>query len=344
MDPREATRAGDQRGIIVIWFAFFLFVSLFFVALGVDGAKLAATRIQLQNAADAAALAGASAIDTLAGDGGTLLPALAIERAQETGRLNRAMIDSEQPVDVLASDVTFPAANQCQVVTRRQTDLGTGMATVFARLVGRPTLDLTASATAVAEPADQVCDQLMPIGVITGSSGSFTPGCADVYDLVLAGSASVPSYRLLQLPACDEGACAGQSPLNPGTIGCQVEFGYGCCVDVDQSVDLTPVPEFAVFQDALQERWDADADQSESICYQDYRGTGQRVLYVPRIEHPGSGGTSATVLGFTALFLRERPDAVPPRLEAEFLYQVVAGSHLASGGDGTTLYALKLLR
>src|SRR5436309_13186935 len=97
-----------QRGVIVLWVAFFLLVMLFFVALAVDGAKLSATRIQLQNAADAAALSGASAIDTLAGAQGQIVHSVAVARAQQTGVRNRAFVAGEEPVSIAAADITFP--------------------------------------------------------------------------------------------------------------------------------------------------------------------------------------------------------------------------------------------
>ena len=63
--PRKARV--NERGSILIWVALFMIFMLAFVALGVDGAKLMATRSQLQNAADAGALAGASAVDHVTG-------------------------------------------------------------------------------------------------------------------------------------------------------------------------------------------------------------------------------------------------------------------------------------
>jgi uncharacterized membrane protein len=55
----------------------FLTVLLGFVALVIDVAKLATAKTQLQNAADGAALAGASAVDPLSG---RLMPDTALAR------------------------------------------------------------------------------------------------------------------------------------------------------------------------------------------------------------------------------------------------------------------------
>jgi Flp pilus assembly protein TadG len=55
-------RLHGQRGVVVIWFALLLPVFLGFMALAIDVARLNLTRVELQNAADAAALAGALSV------------------------------------------------------------------------------------------------------------------------------------------------------------------------------------------------------------------------------------------------------------------------------------------
>jgi Flp pilus assembly protein TadG/uncharacterized Zn-binding protein involved in type VI secretion len=61
-------RLHDQRGSIAIWFAFLLPVLLGFTALAVDLTRFNLTRVELQNAADAAALAGARSLTDAGGD------------------------------------------------------------------------------------------------------------------------------------------------------------------------------------------------------------------------------------------------------------------------------------
>jgi Flp pilus assembly protein TadG len=52
-------RLHRQRGVIIIWFTLLLPVLLSFAALAIDLTRLYLTKVELQNAADAAALAGA---------------------------------------------------------------------------------------------------------------------------------------------------------------------------------------------------------------------------------------------------------------------------------------------
>ena len=73
----------NQKGVVLIWMATLILAILAFVSLSIDVAKLLATRTQLQNAADAAALAGASALDESTG---YLDPALAWTGVKHTGR------------------------------------------------------------------------------------------------------------------------------------------------------------------------------------------------------------------------------------------------------------------
>jgi len=61
-------RLHDQRGVVAILFVLMLPVLLGFAALAVDLARLNQTRVELQNAADAAALAGARSLNDAGGD------------------------------------------------------------------------------------------------------------------------------------------------------------------------------------------------------------------------------------------------------------------------------------
>ena len=55
-------RLHGQRGNVLVWFALLLPVLFGFMALSIDLARLYLTKVELQNAADAAALAGALAV------------------------------------------------------------------------------------------------------------------------------------------------------------------------------------------------------------------------------------------------------------------------------------------
>jgi plastocyanin len=150
------------RGSVLVWLALMIFVLLGFVGLGVDIGKAVATMAQLQNAADAAALAAASAIDSTSGN---VVPGEATARAQIMAADNQAFEEGPTPVIVDAGDVVvFTGANgrqQVTVTTRR--DGAHPMITNFARVIGRLQFALRASATAQVERVSGVCD-LLPMG------------------------------------------------------------------------------------------------------------------------------------------------------------------------------------
>src|SRR5438477_11623423 len=107
----------SQRGVIIIWLTLFLLVLIGVTSLGIDMAKIMAAHTQLQNAADAAALAGASAVDPTTGK---LMPDTTVTRAQEIASYNKAFIDDPQPVVVDAADVGLVDDHTVRVTARRE--------------------------------------------------------------------------------------------------------------------------------------------------------------------------------------------------------------------------------
>ena len=107
---QESRQRRPDEGIAVIWVAVFLLVSLWFVSLAIDMGKLMAAKTELQAAADAAALAGASSVDP---ETGAVVQDSARVRAAEIAAANRAYEGTPTPVVIDPSvDVTFPAANR----------------------------------------------------------------------------------------------------------------------------------------------------------------------------------------------------------------------------------------
>lgn len=82
---RPACRADDKRGQVVIIFAFALVAIIMMLALLFDGAQALVLRRELQNASDAAAMAGANIIESISPEGcsgnGTTTPQAAVRDA-----------------------------------------------------------------------------------------------------------------------------------------------------------------------------------------------------------------------------------------------------------------------
>jgi len=136
----EASAHG-KRGSALIMVMVSIVAMFAFAALAIDGAVLMTTRTQLNNAADAAALAGASGLV----DGGE---DEAIARAIDFAAYNDAYEVANDPVVITAEDVTFPGNDIVRVRTHRTAATGDPLRTFFLKVID-PTGD-TADMTAVA--------------------------------------------------------------------------------------------------------------------------------------------------------------------------------------------------
>lgn len=336
---RSQTQDETQRGAVLVWYALFMVLMLGFIGLGVDVAKLATTRTQLQNAADAAALAAVSAIDS---EKGEIDRDLAVSRAQFTASQNKAFVDEPEPVVVNPADVTFPSSTRVRVKVRREG--GTSMVTHIAGVLGIPGLEVSASATAMAEITGSVPCGLVPLGITPPVSvGNLKAGCSPGYVLKDGGGPITSgNHGAVNFPPCPAGACAGQDPTARSAWRCQVENGYCCTVSIGQVVDTRPGNTTGALKDAVNTRFNADTDQRQNICYSEYTGNGRRVLFAPVTTTPGSGHSTVRVEGFAAFFLKNRPQNGNNDLLGEFIYTVIPGTG-GGVGSGVALYSIRLI-
>jgi Flp pilus assembly protein TadG len=128
--------------------------------LAIDVGQLMTARTQAQSAADAGALAGATALNfnsyTDHSSGGP-----AVSSAIDAARAN--LVIGAQP-SITAADVTFPNdpvtgdSDLVQVTVYRNADRGNPIQTLIAGFFGMPTVSVSATATAAARPANaQTC-------------------------------------------------------------------------------------------------------------------------------------------------------------------------------------------
>ena len=338
LNLRGASRR-RERGAVIIWLTLFLLVLIGFGSLSVDVAKLAAARTQLQNAADAAALAGASALDP-----GTamIVQPLAITRAQAAALSNKAFITDPQPVVLAAADVTFPTPLRVRVKVRREGS--ESVVTTLAQVLGIKQLSVTATATAKLDTVGTALCGVVPLGVSPNAGQNFQIGCANLYTLKTGGGAGGSGqYGAINFPSClNQGVCAGMNPSGGNTFRCLLTNGYCCPLTVGQVVDTESGNMAGPTKQAINSRFAADAVTTENICYSDYvsrGGTGQRVVLLP-ITTPVAGNRQVTILGFCAFFIRNRPGNGD--IVGEFMYQVIAGT---GGGSGTgpVVFSLRLV-
>lgn len=158
----------DQRGSVLVAVAGGMLALLSVVSLAIDVGALTAARGEAQRAADAAALAGASAFVQSPGN-----DLLARSLAVEYGAQNDVRGDAPE---LLEGDVEIDTdALTVKATVYRVSERGTAIPTFFARVFGVDEVDVAATATAEAAPAGGI-NCLLPVAVPDRWSEAVGPG------------------------------------------------------------------------------------------------------------------------------------------------------------------------
>lgn len=230
IEPRTQSRqwmgpVRNRRGAVILWVAISMVMLLSFCMIAIDGSILMTTKTQLQNAADAGALAGASGLSLSLNDGARADSAVA--RAVYFAGQNFAVQDSLQEVQIGPGDVELSDdLTQITVTTYRTVAHGDPLRTYFMRIfdAAAPNLtDISAKATAeVFKVCDTQCVKPWAIPdrfTDVDASGDWTDG--DIYDPLLTGY------------------------LPPGDVGTELTIHYGQPPGVVPgqyySIDLPPL-------------------------------------------------------------------------------------------------------
>lgn len=154
-------RIRDERGQILVFVALALFAILALAALGIDVGYMYSVRHELQRSADSGALAGASRFIEAGGEWSAdpTDPAMveADARAREFAARDNVIASHLDPVAEV--DVEFPSFYRIRVTTRRTAPL------FFARILGRSSQAIHATAVAEAAVADKDVQCLQPWGI-----------------------------------------------------------------------------------------------------------------------------------------------------------------------------------
>ena len=155
MSNRLRRLGQDQKGMSYVFVGLGCMAFLSASMLAIDVGMLMTARNQAQNAADAGALAGATAL--LYDDYNNRAPSgPAVTSAIAASTNNKVMAGT---VSVIPADVTFPLdpagqPNRVKVEVRRTAARGNPVATLIARYFGMSTADIGAMATAEVSPAN----------------------------------------------------------------------------------------------------------------------------------------------------------------------------------------------
>lgn len=362
----KRTPLGNNRGSMIIMTAVALVAMFAFAALTIDGAELMTTRNQLQAAADAAALAGASGL--VAGD-----QALATARAITIAGQNQAEQDIKRPVIITAADVTFPTATQVRVRTHRTNATGDALVAYFLKIVNPASNNLTdVTATATAEVYDVCQSECVKPWAIpdrwddangnsrydTGeaydpiSTGYQAPGDVGVQAVLKVGNpqqAIAPGqFFPIDLPSLD--CNCGVDPI-PG--GSEYRWNIGNCnqymIGVGDRVAVEPGNMVGPTKQGVQDLIDADPGaywdgSSQSIMGSAF-GKSPRIILVPFFDPtspPTSGRNWVRITKVGAFFLEGVQGN--GNVTGRFIKATVDGPKCVVQNPGTFLKGLALIQ
>ena len=337
------SRRGEE-GIALIYVAVFLLVSLWFVSLAIDVGKIMAAKTELQAAADAAALAGASALDP---DTGELDNDLAKARAAGAASSNKAYESVKTAVIIDPdTDVEFPATRQVKVSVYRNEDHDNPVLLHFAQTLGLPRIGVQANATAEVAPLIGVCEGLAPFAPEQPPYGDFSKDCDSTYTLKLgAGGSTSGNFQLLDYPNCEEGP-----PPNGGgasEIKYYIINGWDCCFKIGDliEVDTAPGNKVGPVRQGMDTRFNNDTDKRENICHEEYTGNQQRVFLCPIIkDFMVNGKKEVQILKFAAFFMKAKPDDLNKKgIQAQFIDYIAPGIVGDIPPDSTSVFGVHLI-
>lgn len=319
----QAGKRRHERGSILATSAIGMLAVLLAVGLGIDISRFYLTKTELQNAADAAALAGVSGLN-----GGSTGIAKAADRAVAT--MNNYNFNK--------TNVSFPRANVLFSVNLAGPYLSEGSASVspknirfvkvttpaeavgvsFAAFVLGKSKNLSASATAgFSVPLNVVCPWL-PAFVMDDPVNPIQPGQTYTFRLAPGGTISPGNYQLL-------------APIQAGASGDRegMANGVNWCISVGTQVQTKPGVSAGAIRQGINTRFDSygggltpaqsppDTNIAENITYAQYRDktsfkapthTGidqRRVVFIPIAAAPPANGRDVvTVSRFGVFFLQ----------------------------------------
>ena len=189
------TRLKDQRGVTVVIVALMAVTLLSFTALAIDIGYTLVTRNELQNVADASALAAARQLGQNYVDNGmsdsSVDPGGLIGVAEAVALKNQAagkyiVVDGTDGISgdviigkwdftakTLAPGLSGPLPNAVRVIARRDANANGPITTFFARIFGKDTISVTTKATAALSSVP-IGKPSIPIGI---SEHYFEEGC-----------------------------------------------------------------------------------------------------------------------------------------------------------------------
>jgi hypothetical protein len=359
-------RHRQERGAIIIFVALGLVVLIGMMGLAFDLGHAYVNKSQLQNIADACALAGASALngsaagiieaETRATDYGSSL-----YLANKT-EFNKQLVAIPPSAVTYSTALTGPWLDQAGAqataasirfvrvdVPAQQTDV------LFAKVVpGIPAaLNFGAEAVAGQQPLTEACAGLDPFSPVAlgpeNSNDGFGYELGKIYSIRLSPGTSgknCSEYGLMGSVTGNFGLAdpSGTQPSLTGFRDNILNGNYSNCVAIEPSgIDATPKDGGAALLRAIQDRFDQDKDPTPYLDYSAYLIGYRNKLPITTnwrrhirvafndTEIPNGAGMY-NVLGFGCFFMPVRTDVHPPSAAICLMYVGTCNQSGAPGG------------
>ncbi|WP_116138677.1 TadG family pilus assembly protein [Trinickia diaoshuihuensis] len=332
-DAQLARLVGRQRGSIAIYVALFMFVMMGFIALSVDIGRALVVRNELQNAADAAALAGAGQLKwtntptTWANATSKANAAIALNyadgQALSTGTVTTGYWSiTGSPAGMQSTTIT-PNSNELPAiqvtVSRAAGSNGGSLQTYFAGLIGTKTIDVSATAVAaIALPGVAKPGSLFPtaitqcmLGIYWNSSTgqpTIDPSTGQPYDVKIGSAYHTGSCYYGQWTTFDTVANDTQTVINLITNGNPTTLSIGSNTWIDTGT-------------------------KNSI----YNSVSTPVQVLLPVVASVSTGSNQPIVAFAPFEIDKSVNGANPYIEGHFIVNYLP-TNVGPGGGGTPSY------
>jgi Flp pilus assembly protein TadG len=214
-----------RKGVSLVYTSFAIFVVSGFMSFALDLGRVRTAKAELQTAADAAARAAAQKLNVSTTAAATAATAVAAENKVEGATVALAASDIETGLwNAATQTFTLSAtnANAVRITAKRTSARGNPISLVFGQLIGRPTIDLTASAIAAMNPtvvtANTTVDgKANPFAAAMDDTWLYDPWGGEMVSAVSAAQSSIPVVPGQQLTFAATGTVSWQHWQGPGS-------------------------------------------------------------------------------------------------------------------------------
>ncbi len=373
--PQGKSRRGE-RGSILAMSAVGMLSALLAVGLGVDISRFYLAKAELQNAADAAALAGASALNSTP-FGITDAVARATQQMNKYDFNNTAVSLPSANVLFAANlndpymDAATAQGSAASIKFVRVTTSQSAIGVSFAKMVLGNSKNLSASATAgLSVPLNNFCN-FIPVSVIdydvpmvpgqtytirAGTTNSPSPGNYQILAVAGPGGVDVGFGIGSGVDACAEAGATYNLDTKPGLTAGKVRTGINSRFDDYGGSQLDPVsqpPDTNIKENITYDQYlSGRANKGPSSIYQapsNLGVPGRRVVLIPivKLAQYNQGRNTVTFDRFGAFFLQTKAgNGNGGDILAEYIADAIAvgkGGYDPGGGAGNPLLRTPVL-